>query len=210
MEMERRESVAEKTTGLRSILEKQLSSARYQHSLGVMNLSRELAEIYGADPAKAEMAGLLHDVAREYPPKKLLETAYRWAIPIEPCEERIPLLLHGVVGAAVVRRDFGVDDPEILEAIALHITGAPSMSLIAQIVFLADFAEPNRRFGTARFARELAKSNRLAALEYVFNQEIIFVINQGFILHPKTVEARNRLLQVGDLSLSEETQEVKV
>jgi len=37
-------------------------------------------------------------------------------------------------------------------------------------------------------------------LEYVLNQEIIFVLNQGFLLHPKTLAARNRLLLEGTLN----------
>lgn len=184
---------------LKFLLKERLSPARFQHAMGVMNLSRELASLYGADIEKAAVAGLLHDIARELSSSELMKEAQRAAIPIGPIEAKTPLLLHGAVGAALVRRELLIEDPEILEAIADHITGASSMSLVAQIVFLADFAEPNRRFSTARFARELAKINRLMALEYVFNQEIIFAINQGFLVHPKTVEARNRLLQTGDI-----------
>lgn len=195
---------------LKPLIKSRLSAARFQHCLGVMDLSRELAHIYGVNPEKAALAGLLHDIAREFTADQLLSEAGNLRIPMDPLEAKTPLLLHGVVGAAIAKRDFDVDDPEIIEAISLHITGAPCMSLLAQIVFLSDFAEPNRRFGTARFARELARSNRLAALEYVLNQEIVFVVNQGFLLHPKTVEARNQLLSMGDLAFPDEKQEVNI
>lgn len=181
-------------------LSKIMTPMRYQHSLGVMKFAEELANLYGADPTKAALAGALHDVAREIPPARLLTEAQRNNVEIDELEAKVPVLLHGKVGATIARNDFSINDEEVLEAISLHITGSSTMSTIAQIIFMADFAEPNRRFGSARFARDLCRINRVSALEYVFNQEILFVINQGFILHPKTLEARNRLLIYGDLA----------
>jgi predicted HD superfamily hydrolase involved in NAD metabolism len=183
---------------------KMMTPVRYQHSLGVMKLAEELANLYGVEPEKAALAGVLHDVAREIPSVQLLAEARLKGIEIDELEERVPVLLHGKVGAAHARDDFNINDQDILEAISLHITGNSIMSILAQIVFMADFAELNRKFGSARFARDLCRISRVSALEYVFNQEILFVINQGYILHPKTLEARNRLLIHGDLAGSQE------
>jgi predicted HD superfamily hydrolase involved in NAD metabolism len=177
-----------------------LSPERYEHCQGVMNLATQLAQKYGGDPEKAALAGILHDIARELSPDQLLAEARRHRIPVDPLEEKSPILLHGKIGALHARLDWGVDDPEVLEAIALHITADSHMSLTAQLIFLADFAEPGRSFGSARFARELSYINLGSALEYVLNQEIIFVLNQGFLLHPKTLAARNRLLLEGTLN----------
>ena len=38
-----------------------LSERRYEHSIGVMNMAGELAEIYNVDVETAKLAGLLHD-----------------------------------------------------------------------------------------------------------------------------------------------------
>lgn len=180
-------------------LESILSPQRFRHSLGVMKLAAELAQCYGGDAEKAALAGILHDIAREVPSAQLLEEARSFGLPIDSLEEHAPVLLHGKVSALRAKREWGVEDPEVLEAIALHITGDSQMSLTAQLVFLADFAEPGRLFGSAGFARELCYTNLRSALEYVFNQEIIFLLNQGFLVHPKTIAARNRLLLDGML-----------
>ena len=39
---------------------------------------------------------------------------------------------------------FGVNDPEILSAIACHTTGKPDMSLLDKILYIADYIEPRR------------------------------------------------------------------
>lgn len=37
------------------------------HSIGTMKEAKKLAEFYGLDEEKAEMAGLIHDIAKEMP-----------------------------------------------------------------------------------------------------------------------------------------------
>ncbi|MBR4073387.1 MAG: HD domain-containing protein, partial [Clostridia bacterium] len=45
----------------KKILKKNLKESRYIHSLAVADEALRLAEMYGADPQKAYLAGLLHD-----------------------------------------------------------------------------------------------------------------------------------------------------
>ena len=54
-------------------LKNTLSERRYIHSLGVMEMAVELAKIYNVDEKKAELAGLLHDNAKEMTPEELLK-----------------------------------------------------------------------------------------------------------------------------------------
>jgi predicted HD superfamily hydrolase involved in NAD metabolism len=179
---------------------KTLSVARVRHIQGVFELAGELALLYGADLKKTVTAAALHDIAREYDAQKLIGLAETKGMPIDDLERHAPVLLHGKVGAFLAETEWGIHDLEILDAIRLHITGDTKMSLIAQIVFLADFAEAGRTFVSSRFARDLCRLSRISALEYVLNQEIVFVINQGYLVHPKTLEARNHLLIHGDLT----------
>lgn len=184
-------------------LKDRLSPGRLRHTLGVMTLAAELAQAYGGNAEKAVIAAALHDIAREHSARVLLGEAGEYGVDMDELEAREPVLLHAKIGAVIAEREWGIRDPEILEAIRLHITGDTSMCLTSQIVFLADFAEPGRSFGPASFARELSRVNRVRALEYIFNQEIVFVLNQGFLLHPKTMDARNYLLIHGDLRLTQ-------
>ena len=53
-------------------------------------------------------------------------------------------LLHAKLGAAYAKEKYDVDDIEILDAIRCHTTGKPDMNTLEQILFVADYIEPNR------------------------------------------------------------------
>ena len=53
------------------LIREKLKPARYTHSINVMNRAVELAETFGADPVRARLAGLLHDVMKNVPSKLL-------------------------------------------------------------------------------------------------------------------------------------------
>lgn len=122
---------------------KLLSPKRFTHSIGVMEESARLGGLFGADPERCRLAGLLHDCAKE-----LTKQQYGWlGIKTDECGDYDgkEVLLHGEAGAILAEARYGVTDPEILEAVRCHITGKPEMGLLAQILFVADYTEPGRR-----------------------------------------------------------------
>lgn len=179
-----------------------LSPTRYRHSLNVMEISKDLADLYGADPEIAASAGLLHDLSREMNPSALLSLTKEYGLPLNRIEEQIPILLHGKVGAVILQKDWEVKDPGILDAIAQHVTGAPQMSLISQILFIADYAEVGRGFIQSKVARTLAYQDRKTALDYILRQKLIYLLNNGLLICRETVETLNQLLLQGDLTPS--------
>ncbi len=181
--------------GIHAAVAASLTPARWRHTLAVADTAATLAAMYGSDPSAAGLAGLLHDYARELPPAELSALAGRYALGVDPIEAREPLLLHGKVAAALARERFGLTDPSLLAAIALHITGAPGMSLLAKLVFLADFIEPGRTFPQAVRAREAAGHDLAKPLLIACDAIISHVVAGGYELHPRTVAARNELLQ---------------
>lgn len=184
---------------LQNKLSVQLTPKRFKHSLGVMELAVKLASIYNITTESASLAGLLHDVAREYSSLDLLRLAHDFNIPVLEIEKKIPVLLHGRVGAEVLKREWGIVDPDILQAVRLHVTGASEMGILSQIIFIADFAEPGRGLIFSDIARNLAFVDRYSALSYIFDQEIKYILNSGFLLHTNTIEARNKLIMKGSL-----------
>ena len=58
-------------------LELNLTPARLRHSIGVMHVMTELAEIYSLDLAQAQTAGLLHDAAKDLEPEQQLAHCIR-------------------------------------------------------------------------------------------------------------------------------------
>lgn len=175
-------------------LKNQLSPKRLAHSFGVSATAGELAARYGADVAKAKQAGLLHDCARGMSNNLLLQAAAASGIVVLGVERQEPVLLHAPIGAVIARRDYGVDDPEVLTAIRWHTTGGPDMSLLDEIVFLADYIEPGRSFPGVDKLRALAAASLQEALLAAYNQTLGFLIAEGGLIHPATVEGRNALL----------------
>lgn len=129
---------------IRKHLKKKLDPMRFEHTLGVAFTCQALAMRYEYDLDKAELAGLLHDCAKRYDRETMREKCIRRGIEISESEERDPSLLHAKLGAYMAREKYGVEDEEILSAIACHTTGKPNMSLLDKILYTADYIEPRR------------------------------------------------------------------
>lgn len=142
---------------IRKHLKKKLDPMRFEHTLGVAYTCQALAMRYGFDLDTAELAGLLHDCAKRYDRETMLEKCISRGIPVSESEGRDPFLLHAKLGAWMAREKYGVDDEEILGAIACHTTGKPGMGTLDKILYVADYIEP-RRFKAA----DLPAMRRLA------------------------------------------------
>ncbi len=101
-------------------LKRILTPARLEHSLGVMRVMGELAEIYALDATRALTAGLLHDAAKDLPLEHQLALAQEAKIEFQhPCE-RHPIYLHAPVSAYLCWRELGIADDLILDSITAH------------------------------------------------------------------------------------------
>lgn len=136
---------------------------RYAHSVRVARCAESLARHHGVDSRKARLAGLLHDLARLFSPERLVAEAQARGLPISEREREHPVLLHARLGAALAREMFAVDDPDVLSAIEKHTTGAPEMSPLDCVVYLADSLEPNRKFPERAQLWQLALRDLTAA-----------------------------------------------
>jgi nicotinate-nucleotide adenylyltransferase len=125
-------------------LKKELNESRFEHTIGVMFAAANLASAYKYPADTAMMAGLLHDCAKCLSDEQRLSICREHGIEISPVELASPHLLHGKVGAYLAKKKYGVEDENILHAIAVHTTGVPQMSLLDRIIFVADYIEPNR------------------------------------------------------------------
>lgn len=175
-----------------------MDEERFAHSVGVMELSGELAEIYGADEEKARLAGLIHDAAKQFSEDKMqifLEKAYK-----NKEKDEIVFnskgLWHGPAGAEYVKENFGVDD-EVYNAVFYHTIGRENMTLLEKIVFLADVIEVNRdkEFDWSKDARELAKKDIDGAIIIAINKSLQSIIKRNLIIHPGSVILRNEILK---------------
>ena len=129
---------------IRRQLQEKLKPHRYEHTLGVSYTAVCLAMRYGCDMKQAELAGLLHDCARQFKVEEMVKKCTKYEIEITESERQNPLLLHAKLGARIASEEYHVEDPEILSAIRYHTTGRPAMTLLDKIIYLADYIEPRR------------------------------------------------------------------
>lgn len=139
------------------LLKKHLQGEKLEHSLGVERTAVALAHRYGADAAKAGLAGLLHDITKQ---KDNITLAKKYGI-IALTEKT----LHGPVAACWLKERGVVEDGEVLLAVKYHTTGRADMSLLEKIIYIADYIEPARDFeGVEELRREASKNLDRAVL----------------------------------------------
>ena len=186
-------------------LKKNVSEHRLQHILGVEETCIDLARCHQLDENKAAKAGLMHDLAKFFPPPKLLAIATRARVPIDEVCLNHPHLLHAEVGAVVAREEFKVKDPDIIAAIANHTLGAPEMNLLSCVVFVADVIEPNRGDNSElELLREIAGQNLYKCVQQTADYSLKYLLSKQKIIHPRTVLTRNWALAIAknDRSMS--------
>ncbi len=175
-------------------LKNSLSHKRYIHSLGVEETAIKLARIYNESIEKASIAGLIHDLAKDFSNVELLHYAKDFDILHNDIFSFHPSLLHGMVGAELAKRKFHIKDEEILDAIRFHTTGKRDMSILEKIIYLADYIEPNRSFPKVEELRKVAFLNLDEGVLKALDHTIHYIVQKGELLHPDTIHARNFLL----------------
>lgn len=179
---------------LLAAIESELNDARFQHTLRVAKTAIVLAGRFGADPAKAELAALLHDYCKCWP----RATLRQWIVDRQLDEDDLlnygPALWHAFVGAAAVHERFGIDDEHVLNAVRYHTSGRPGMTPLEKVVCLADYIEPGRRFPGIDDVRDLAQHDLERALLRSFNNTVMWLLQNDRKVFPLTIAARNDLL----------------
>ena len=188
-----------KSVEIQEYLSEKLSEKRYQHVLSVQELSIDLARVHGANAWYANLAALLHDSAKWMSTQELHSEIKRYEIRLDPVEERNPSLLHPFIGVKIAIEKFAVTELDVLEAIRNHTTGSPSMGIIAQILYVADFAEPTRTHKEVSVVRELAYTNLGRAVHHVARTEIVYLLEKGVLIHPNTLHTYNSTLEGGEI-----------
>jgi putative HD superfamily hydrolase of NAD metabolism len=179
---------------IKKYLKENLTPKRYEHVLGVRESAIKLAEIYNEDLEKAKIAALVHDCAKNMSDEQLIKISEEHNLHINEICKESPQLLHGPVAAIIAKETMGIENMDILNAVAYHTTGRKNMSLLEEIVYLADYIEPNRNFPGIDSFRSLAYEDLELALLKSFDNTIKFVIDRGQLLHLDTIEGRNYIL----------------
>lgn len=175
-------------------LKKNLNQSRLNHSINVSKEAVKLSNLYGYDEKKAELAGIVHDCAKDIKLENQKHYAKNCGFIVDDLTYKIPELIHAPASVYVCKNIFGILDIEILTSIRYHTTGRENMSLIEKILFIADIIEPGRKFEKVEKIRALAYANIDEALLFALDATIIYIIERKLVLHPDTVKARNYIM----------------
>lgn len=167
---------------------------RWRHTEGVMATAAALARRYSEDPIRAELAAILHDVAKYWAVDRQESIIRDHGLPQEVLAYDKELW-HAPAGAWVAEHEFGVTDSGVLDAIRYHTSGRKGMSRLEKIVWLADYIEPGRDFPGVDEVRAIAERSLEEAILSALDRTIMFLIQKGKRIYPDTIHARNDLLE---------------
>ena len=175
---------------------------RLIHIQSVVSTAVSLAKNYGEDIEKVEKAAFLHDCAKYRDKNILLKKASDFGIILDVAMMHNEELIHAYLGAELARREYKIEDENILNAIRYHTTGRVNMSLLEKIIYIADYIEPLRTTPNVENVREVAYRNIDEAIVMAMDSTIRFLLEKKQLISPDTIEARNYLIieQIGGLN----------
>lgn len=183
---------AEKLTVL---LRERLDDYRFNHSLGVAEMARILAEKHGEDTHRAYIAGLVHDITKNTDEAEQLQIIENGGIILRLEEKNNPKLHHAISGSVYIRNELGFEDEEIISAVRYHTTGKAGMTTLEKIVYVADFVSFERKFPGVDYMRELAYESLDKACLFAVDFCIPDLVKKRQVLHPDSVSLYNELIE---------------
>lgn len=154
-----------------------LGAKRLSHSVEVAKLALDIAKRNKVEnPNGAYIAGILHDIGKDVG----VERTHRIIRESYPEYEKYPdWTLHQFVGEYLAKTEFGIEDPEILKAIACHATGAPHMPPLSKIVYSADKIEPSRGYDSHTMISACLR-NYYVGFMIVLHENRKFLFSKGY------------------------------
>lgn len=151
---------------LKSVLKSRMNEHRYAHSLNVAERAVFLAKKYGADPKKAEFAGLVHDICKGIPNEEQLSIIKNAGIELDEDTLKSPALWHSIAGAVYCEHELGVTDKDVLNAVRYHTSGRGKMSILEKVIYMADLTSAERNYPDAEYTRNLTDYNLDEGIAY--------------------------------------------
>lgn len=167
-----------------------LSKSRYLHSIRVADEALKLAKYYGLDVENAYLAGVLHDIAKEYDYDKNREYILKYGLSIDLLDNS--RICHAEVGALVAMELYYINE-DIVNAIKYHTIGNINMNDLAKIVFIADKIESGKDYLGIDEERELAYVNIDLAMIKCIENTRLKLMNDGKDLNVETVRLLDSL-----------------
>jgi predicted HD superfamily hydrolase involved in NAD metabolism len=118
-------------------VKKHMSEYRYNHSILVAQSACSLAKYYNLDYDKAYLAGIVHDIAKEFSDDENNYYIKKYKIDNKYLTDDLKPVLHGIVGSYYLKEKYNMDD-EICNSVKFHTLGNPRMTMFDKIILVSD------------------------------------------------------------------------
>jgi predicted HD superfamily hydrolase involved in NAD metabolism len=163
-----------------------VSDSRFSHSVRVAQTAQALAKQWNVNPEYAYFSGLLHDAAKSSTPA-IFDTlgikTPRW---VQTIYSEYPPVWHAFSGPYLAKYQWGPLPSQITSAMRFHTTGNAHMTVLEQLLFIADFIEPGREHPATAYIRDLAFTHLDEAVFSIVSLSITHLIQKGRRIHPKS------------------------
>ena len=175
-------------------LREMMNPHRFWHTLGVRSEALRLAMLHGIPLLSTAATALLHDCAKGMPQPEMEKIARENHLLSDESMLSSGAMLHGPVGAYVAKKEFGIRDENILNAIRSHTIGRPGMNNLELCIFVADATEMGREdYPGLHSIRRLARQSLKAATLYSLRRTKEYVEKSGRQFFPIAIETANWL-----------------
>jgi nicotinate-nucleotide adenylyltransferase len=188
----RNEASGGDTIALETLLElenaarKTLTPSRFLHSRNTALLARDLCLRFNLDPRKGYLAGIAHDICKPMGPGEMIRLARSDGGGMTKLEKAKPSLLHGRGAAALLKKQYGVHNEDILDAVRCHTTAGGSGDL-TKVLYVADKIEASRE----DVSEQLREMSATADLDTLFaaalDTTVAYLRSQKMDISPGTL-----------------------
>lgn len=175
------------------IIKPLMGEKRFKHCLNVSKSAQYLAKKYGADIESARIAGILHDITKEFGKEEQMELVEKFNIEISEFELTSKKLLHANTGAAYIENVLGIEKRDIINAVKYHTTARAGMSLLEKVLFIADFISEDRDYEGVDEIRRLAERSLDDAMIVGLKDIINNLLQTNKPIHKNTIESYNEI-----------------
>ena len=100
-----------------------------------------------------------------------------------------PQLIHGHAAPLVIQNELGMGDQEILDAVRYHTTARGEMSILEQVVYLADLTSEDRHYPDVEETRRQTLSSLRNGMAYALTYTVTKLKALGQPICPDTLAA---------------------
>ena len=173
---------------VREFTRQNVKKSRYEHSVRVAQMCARLCRQYGLDETKGYLAGIGHDMCKDFPEDQQILLTRKDGEALSDFELAKPSLLHGRAAAVLLKERFSIMDKDILEAVAYHTSARLGICDLGKCLFLADKIEPGRPQSTEEYRARLFGLSLDGMFLSVLEENYEYITGKGYEVYPETLK----------------------